>query len=163
LDPRTIWTRDKEWLDKNNEEARGEGARTLERGPLFAVPRRRVKIQCLLPVVISEDEFELVIGIFEKVTHERTEFLHHVRRFSFLAELSNKSIGSGKQHGLSSILRSTRMCFSHLDVRHLFSPVNDTKSPAIKDSKCDLPVLEGMSNSGGHRIIPILNVGFHSD
>jgi enhancer of polycomb-like protein len=32
-----------------------------------------------LPVVVSEDEFELVMGIFEKVTHERTKFLHHVR------------------------------------------------------------------------------------
>jgi enhancer of polycomb-like protein len=35
-----------------------------------------------LPVVISEDEFELVIGIFEEVTQERTEFLHHVRRLT---------------------------------------------------------------------------------
>jgi enhancer of polycomb-like protein len=30
------------------------------------------------PIVISEDEFELVMGLFEKVTHEKTEFLHHV-------------------------------------------------------------------------------------
>jgi len=39
--------------------------------------------ESLFPVVISEDEFELVIGIFEQVTHERTGFLHHVRRFPF--------------------------------------------------------------------------------
>ena len=26
-----------------------------------------------------EDEFELVMGIFEKVTDQRTEYLHHVR------------------------------------------------------------------------------------
>ena len=39
-----------------------------------------------LPVVISEDEFELAMGIFEKVTHERTEFLHHVRWSAFQPE-----------------------------------------------------------------------------
>jgi hypothetical protein len=37
------------------------------------------------PVAISEDEFELVMGLFEKVTHEKVEFLHHVCRFLFLA------------------------------------------------------------------------------
>jgi hypothetical protein len=30
----------------------------------------------------SEDEFELVMGLFEKATLEKTEFLHHVRLFS---------------------------------------------------------------------------------
>ena len=30
------------------------------------------------PMVIYEDEFERVVGIFETVTHEKTEFLHHV-------------------------------------------------------------------------------------
>ena len=30
------------------------------------------------PIVISEDEFELVTGLCEKVTNEKTEFLHHV-------------------------------------------------------------------------------------
>ena len=30
------------------------------------------------PIVISEDEFELAMGLFEKVTHQKTEFLHHV-------------------------------------------------------------------------------------
>ena len=28
-------------------------------------------------MVIYEDKFELVVGIFETVTHEKTEFLHH--------------------------------------------------------------------------------------
>ena len=78
--------RDKEWLDKNSEEARGEGTST--QGSM-SIPGTRTSVRCakakgkepesLLPVVISEDEFELVFGIFEEVTHERTEFLHHVR------------------------------------------------------------------------------------
>ena len=35
------------------------------------------------PIVISQDKSELVMGLFEKVTHEKTEFLHHVRLFFF--------------------------------------------------------------------------------
>ena len=37
--------------------------------------------EALQPVAISEDRFELVMG---KVTHERTEFLHHVRKYHCL-------------------------------------------------------------------------------
>jgi enhancer of polycomb-like protein len=60
--------RDKEWLDKNNEEARGEG------------PSKRVSRKGKEPETLSmtEDEFELVMAIFEKITHEKAEFLHHV-------------------------------------------------------------------------------------
>ena len=78
--------RDKEWLDRNNEEARGEG--TSAQGAVSsssAGPRtsRSVKAKgkepdVSQPVAMSEDEFELVMGIFEKVTHEKTPFLHHV-------------------------------------------------------------------------------------
>ena len=35
------------------------------------------------PIVISEDEFELVMGLS---THEKMEFLHHVRCFPLHAE-----------------------------------------------------------------------------
>ena len=76
--------RDKEWLDKNNEEARGEG--TSAQGALTGTTRsgRSTKAkgkdpEISQPAVMSEDEFELVLAIFEKVTHEKTEFLHHVR------------------------------------------------------------------------------------
>jgi Enhancer of polycomb-like len=80
--------RDKEWLDKNNEEARGEG--TSAQGAVSAsgtttrTSQRSAKAKgkepdVAQPVVISEDDFELVMGLFEKVTHEKTEFLHHVR------------------------------------------------------------------------------------
>ena len=29
-------------------------------------------------VAITKDEFELAMGMFEKITHDKTEFLHHV-------------------------------------------------------------------------------------
>ncbi|KAF8896857.1 enhancer of polycomb-like-domain-containing protein [Gymnopilus junonius] len=76
--------RDKEWLDKNNEEARGEG--TSAQGAVstsgLRTSARSAKAkgkepESSQPVVISEDEFELVMGVFEKITHDRTEFLHH--------------------------------------------------------------------------------------
>ena len=75
--------RDEEWLDKNNEEARGEG--TSAQGSVSGSTRsgRSSKAKGKEPevsqaVAMSEDGFELVMGIFEKVTHEKTEFLHHV-------------------------------------------------------------------------------------
>ncbi|KAI0635269.1 enhancer of polycomb-like-domain-containing protein [Trametes polyzona] len=74
--------RDKEWLDKNNEEARGEG--TSAQGAVSGSTRsgrsskaKGKEPELTHPVVISEDEFELVMALFEKVTHEKTEFLHH--------------------------------------------------------------------------------------
>ncbi|KAI0687709.1 enhancer of polycomb-like-domain-containing protein [Cytidiella melzeri] len=59
--------RDKEWLDKNNEEARGEG-------PSKRVSRKGKESET---ISMSEDEFELVMAMFEKITHEKVEFLHH--------------------------------------------------------------------------------------
>ncbi|PIL36867.1 hypothetical protein GSI_00557 [Ganoderma sinense ZZ0214-1] len=75
--------RDKEWLDKNNEQARGEGM-SMQGAVSSSGTRsgRSAKAKGKEPdivqaVPINEDEFELVMAIFEKVTHEKTEFLHH--------------------------------------------------------------------------------------
>ncbi|EMD31875.1 hypothetical protein CERSUDRAFT_119155 [Gelatoporia subvermispora B] len=75
--------RDKEWLDKNNEEARGEG--TSAQGAVSGTSTRSGRStkgkgkdpDVAQPTTMSEDEFELVMAVFEKVTHEKTEFLHH--------------------------------------------------------------------------------------
>jgi enhancer of polycomb-like protein len=72
-------------LEKNNEEARGEG--TSAQGALSAGGSTRTgrsakskgkEPEAPQALVISEDEFELVMGLFEKITHEKTEYLHHV-------------------------------------------------------------------------------------
>lgn len=78
--------RDQEWLEKNNEAARGEG--TSAQGSVSTPSastraHRSAKAKGKEPdttpaVAMSEDEFELVMGVFEKVTHDKTEFLHHV-------------------------------------------------------------------------------------
>ena len=87
--------RDKVWLDKNNEEARGEGTSAQgavsvsgTRTSARSAKAKGKEPESLLPVVISEDEFELVMGIFEKVTHDRTEFLHHVRSLHLHSDIS---------------------------------------------------------------------------
>ncbi|CCM00001.1 uncharacterized protein FIBRA_02026 [Fibroporia radiculosa] len=75
--------RDKDWLDKNNEEARGEG--TSAQGAVSGTGTRSGRSskakgkdpEFNQPVAMSEDEFELVMAIFEKVTHEKTPFLYH--------------------------------------------------------------------------------------
>jgi enhancer of polycomb-like protein len=80
--------RDQEWLDKNNEEARGEGTSaqgavsaagtsTRSGSSLRSAKAKGKEPEVVQPLVISENEFELVMGLFEKVTHEKTEFLHH--------------------------------------------------------------------------------------
>ncbi|TFY53253.1 hypothetical protein EVG20_g10201, partial [Dentipellis fragilis] len=79
--------RDKEWLDKNNEEARGEGTSaqgalsssgtTTRSGQQRSAKSKGKEPDVRQPVAMSEDEFELVMGLFEKVTHQKTEFLHH--------------------------------------------------------------------------------------
>lgn len=81
--------RDQEWLDKNNEEARGEGTSaqgavstsgtsTRSGSSLRSAKAKGKEPEVVQPIIISENEFELVMGLFEKVTHEKTEFLHHV-------------------------------------------------------------------------------------
>ena len=77
--------RDQEWLEKNNEEARGEGTSAQgavstsgTRTSARSAKAKGKEPEAPQPIVISEDEFELVMGVFEKVTHDRTEYLHHV-------------------------------------------------------------------------------------
>ncbi|THH09472.1 hypothetical protein EW145_g1997 [Phellinidium pouzarii] len=78
--------RDAEWLDKNNQEARGEGTSTqassssgttTRSGGLHRSSKSKGKeAEALMPVSMSELDFELVMGLFEKVTNDNTPFLH---------------------------------------------------------------------------------------
>ena len=148
--------RDQEWLEKNNEEARGEG--TSAQGALSVsgtrTSARSAKAkgkepEALLPVVITEDEFELVMGIFEKVTHERTEYLHHVRSPARLSRLIYSMfliVGSGARDGISCILGVSRrlLCItSSAHVCYIHRPRVDTSSDSpAQDCKGNLPLLE---------------------
>jgi hypothetical protein len=68
--------RDQEWLDKNNEEARGEGTSSSGGTRSRGAKNKGKEPEALSIVSMTEDEFELVMGLFEKTTHDKTEHLH---------------------------------------------------------------------------------------
>ncbi|TDL23130.1 hypothetical protein BD410DRAFT_721524 [Rickenella mellea] len=78
--------RDQEWLEKNNQEARGEGTSaqaaaaasgtTTRSGAFRGAKAKGKEPDVNAAVELAEDQFELVMGVFEKVTHDNTPFLH---------------------------------------------------------------------------------------
>ncbi|EJD08231.1 uncharacterized protein FOMMEDRAFT_131122 [Fomitiporia mediterranea MF3/22] len=78
--------RDAEWLEKNNQEARGEGtssqaSASSTSGATTRSGHRSTKgkgkeAEANIPVPMNENDFELVMGLFEKITHDNTPFLH---------------------------------------------------------------------------------------
>ncbi|PPQ93891.1 hypothetical protein CVT25_007804 [Psilocybe cyanescens] len=151
--------RDKEWLDKNNEEARGEG--TSAQGAVSAsgtrTSARSAKAkgkepESSLPVVISEDEFELVMGIFEKVTHEKTEYLHH-------------SLETGMEFPAFSEYQDVFSTTLPVTIFATYTVPSWIPSPQalLKSARAIYPYWkERRLERGGHRIIPTLN-GDESD
>ncbi|TFK60831.1 hypothetical protein BDN72DRAFT_864065 [Pluteus cervinus] len=95
------------------------------------------------PVVVSEDDFELVMGIFENVTHEKTEFLHW-----------HHSLQTGMPFPAFTKYQDT---FSNPLPPSMFA------SFTLPSSLPPPPSLLRIAKSGGgHRIIPNLN-GNESD
>jgi enhancer of polycomb-like protein len=78
--------RDVEWLEKNNSIARGEGSSTSPAATARNTPRisksrasgGKDTTTDRPAFVITETEFELVMGLFEKFTEERFPYLHLV-------------------------------------------------------------------------------------
>ncbi|KAK7028289.1 enhancer of polycomb-like protein [Favolaschia claudopus] len=60
---------DKQWLDKNNQAARGEG--TSAQGARAVRKGKDKSPEIGVPVSISEDEFEFVMGVLEKLTDRK--------------------------------------------------------------------------------------------
>lgn len=148
--------RDKEWLDKNNEEARGEGTSaqgamsttaTSTRASARSAKAKGKEPEVSQPLVISEDEFELVMGLFEKETHEKTEFLHHG-----LENGMSFPLFSEYQDAFSSAL--TPSVFASYTVPSWIpAPAN-----LIRISRAIYPYWkERRLERGGHKIIPTLN------
>ncbi|KAF9483666.1 hypothetical protein BDN70DRAFT_799389 [Pholiota conissans] len=151
--------RDQEWLEKNNEEARGEG--TSAQGALSVsgtrTSARSAKAkgkepEASQPVVITEDEFELVMGIFEKVTHERTEYLHHG------LETGMDFPAFAEYQDVFSAPLMPPMFATYTVPTWIPNPQN-----LLKIAKAVYPYWkERRIERGGHRIIPTLN-GDESD
>ena len=76
--------RDNEWLEKNNQDAKGEGtsAQAAITGATTRASRnakaKGKEPETAQPVAMTEDEFELVMGVFEKCTDDRFPCLHVV-------------------------------------------------------------------------------------
>lgn len=88
----TLDEHDDEWLKENNRLARGEG--TSANGAAGAAglngaarPKGKEKEEVVVPV-ISEDDFELVMGLMEKWTDEKLPTLHTVSSLPNLTERS---------------------------------------------------------------------------
>ncbi len=79
----TMDERDTAWLEQHNQLARGEGTSASGGGSAQTSPRRSSKKgkepEDFSPIVMTEDEFELVMGLFEKYTSDHLPYLHLVR------------------------------------------------------------------------------------
>ncbi|KAG8879237.1 Enhancer of polycomb-like protein 1 [Tulasnella sp. 331] len=73
--------RDADWLERNNKLANGEGPSNAGGSPSSGRGSRSAKAkgkdpETPLTVVIAEDDFELVMGLFEKLTDDKSPYLH---------------------------------------------------------------------------------------
>lgn len=172
--------RDKEWLDKNNEEARGEGTSaagacaaatptTRSGGPRSAKSKGK-EAETSASMSITEDEFELVMGLFEKVTHEKAEFLHHVRQNTqcFNPVILTTEIQSFKEGNLPPFTDYQDTFANPLPpptfASFLVSEWIPEPEKLCKIAKVVYPHWrQRRTDREGHRIIPSLNVYFFFD
>ena len=121
--------RDAEWIKKNNQEARGEGTSASAsastnglsedasptstrsgRGRNLKGKGKESEQSCssntFSRIVVDEDEFELVMGVFEKLTEDKFPFIHLVRilytSFMYAPYMKTRTSGPGR---LPAILR----------------------------------------------------------
>ncbi|KAI6012212.1 enhancer of polycomb-like-domain-containing protein [Pisolithus marmoratus] len=150
--------RDKEWLDRNNGEARGEGTSAQGALPVSGTTTRSGLSQrsakakgkepdCNQPVAITEDEFELVMGVFEKTTHDKTPFLHT----GLDSGMSFPPFSDYQEVFSSPLLPSMFAAF-------VVPPWIPPPSHLLRIAKVIYPHWrERRTERGGHRIIPCLN------
>jgi enhancer of polycomb-like protein len=167
--------RDKEWLDKNNEEARGEGTSaqgalsasgaTTRSGPSRSAKAKGKEPDVIQPISISEDDFELVMGLFEKVTHEKTEYLHHVgvipRLYATIIDYRHQSLETGMAFPAFSEYQDTFSSPLTPTTFAAYTVPSSIPSPAqlLRIARVVYPHWkERRIERGGLRIIPTLNV-----
>ena len=170
--------RDLEWLEKNNQEARGEGTSsqaapvsgtTTRSGSSRTSKGKGKESEAPVPIHISEDDFELMMGLFEKLTHDKTPFLHVVSR-SWVPQrrdcISDGAIQSFQQQQGNCIppFSDYNDDFANeLSTNHFVGflrPANLPPPPTlVRMAKAIYPHWrERRIEREGHRIIPILNV-----
>ncbi len=162
--------RDQEWLNKNNEQARGEGMSSQAAATSSTRSGRSAKAKgkepdVVQPVLMTEDEFELVMAIFEKVTHEKTEFLHHVsatsQRDLCLVSTRRQGIEQGAPFPPFSDYQDTFANHLQPDMFAVYSVPEWVPQPPqmYRYARLIYPYWrERRLERGGHRIIPTVNV-----
>ncbi|TBU39160.1 enhancer of polycomb-like-domain-containing protein [Dichomitus squalens] len=163
--------RDKEWLDKNNEQARGEGMSS--QGSVSSSSTRSGRSakakgkepDIVQAVTITEDEFELVMAIFEKVTHEKTEFLHHVSSLPVLELGTRPTPRQAFEQGVPfppfSDYQDTFAFPLRSDMFAIYSVPEWVPPPQsmLHFARIIYPYWrERRQERGGHRIIPAVNL-----
>ncbi|TFK92974.1 hypothetical protein K466DRAFT_658885 [Polyporus arcularius HHB13444] len=162
--------RDQEWLNKNNEQARGEGMSSQAAATSSTRSGRSAKAKgkepdVVQPVLMTEDEFELVMAIFEKVTHEKTEFLHHVsatsQRDLCLVSTRRQGIEQGAPFPPFSDYQDTFANHLQPDMFAVYSVPEWVPQPPqmYRYARLIYPYWrERRLERGGHRIIPTVNL-----
>lgn len=163
--------RDKEWLDKNNEQARGEGMSTQSASTASSTRSARSakakgkEPDIIQPISITEDEFELVMAIFEKVTYEKTEFLHHVGAACSKRSGDCLTFMQGLEQGAPfppfSDYQDTFAAPLQPDMFAVYAVPSWVPQPPqmLRYSRIIYPYWrERRLERGGHRIIPVVNV-----
>ena len=116
--------------------------------------------------MMKEDEFELVMAIFEKVTHEKTEFLHHVcpivcLEYLFVLILVLQGLEQGSPFPPFSDYQDT---FANALPPTMFALYTvpswiPEATPVLRFAKVVYPYWrERRMERGGHPIIPVVNV-----
>ena len=77
--------------------------------PVYSTKAKGKKPEASQALSISEAEFELVMGLFEKFTHEKMEYLHHI---CLTVDLNSYYIGAWNWHAISCIFRISRNFFN---------------------------------------------------
>lgn len=156
--------RDDDWLERYNKEANGETTATPTKRSAKARGKER---EASPPPPISEDDFELVMGLFERFTEQESPYLHMVRHSGTMTRIvSNRASQSPSD---VPTFPEYEPFFANPLPPHFFP------SFLIPDSVPDSPILVRFARSiyphwrerkierGGRRIIPQLNYDESND
>ncbi len=153
--------------ERNNQDAHGEGtssqaARTGGSHPRNARSKGK-DVEATTPSHHA-NEFEPVMCLCEKVTHDNTLFLHVVSIFRLMMQIFIEKILSARNH--STILRLSRLFFDQLPTS-LFATYNPPRylpdpPSLLRMARAVYPYWkERRTEHDCHRVIPALNVSIH--
>ncbi|KAJ6510518.1 hypothetical protein C8R45DRAFT_391280 [Mycena sanguinolenta] len=136
---------DKQWLDKNNQQARGEGTSAQGARPVSKGKAKSPEMG--VPVSISEDEFELVMGLLEKITDEKFipndgldfSLYEHVFLKPLSADMFASYVTPSWIPPPPLLVRIARTVYPHWEQRRSLLKGGRRLRPALNFDESDLP------------------------